>query len=462
MGTESNIVLILPGAEPAEEGPGQDWLSQLGSNLGMVLKRYAGTNLQSLTPESRNSAEALKNASVLVPLLSNAYPDGGKYASFLREAFSAAAPGSLILLITSPVNGSGHPGVPPDTPSVELYENVGGRVRLLDEGETYWSRLLDLAAEIKSAGRGGPDPGMPGKTVFLSQSSGDMSRSREILKRELVEQGYHVVPVSDLLNHEQELKSHIQNLIDRSVLAIHMLGNEYGETVKESGLSLAEMQVLYAGEYLEAIENDPVHASSSVSRLIWIDPGFNPGDRKQEDFLNRLKRDLESLHRTEIVQTPLELFKTLVINKLKNLEREAGPPQTAEGKEGFLYLVHSPDARQEVSELSEGLQSEGIETRMLDYKEDQAALLNEHKQCLKECRGAVVYCGRPDRPWLRSKVLDLLKAPGLGRAHPLHPRMVVTSKKDLLEDYLPPEGIALIREPDLRGVQARIMETLKP
>ena len=303
---------------------------------------------------------------------------------------------------------------------------------------------------------------MPDRTVYLAQSSADMFRNREILKRELVEQGYDVVPVADLSNHASELKSHIQKLVDSSILAIHLLGNEYGEIVNDTGLSMAEMQVLYAGEYLEALENDPVHASKSVSRLIWIDPEFSPRNQNQEDFINRLKKDLEHLHRTEIIQVPVEAFKTLVINKLKNWKKESGPAPAGDGKEGFLYLVHSPDDQNEVVKISEGLQKEGCTTRMLDYDGDQAMLLNDHKQCLKECTGAVVYYGSPNQSWLGSKVLDLLKAPGLGRTSPLQTRLVVAAKKDLLEGYSPPEGITLIRDTSLSGVTSRILETLKP
>ena len=122
MGTTGDIVLIAPGIKEMEGA--QDWLARLGINLERVLKPYAGTGVQSLTPESSNSEEALEKAAVLVPVLNDAYPEEGKYSAFLRTALfrTGAGPRSLIVLKTSPVKAAEQPGISPDTPAVDMYE----------------------------------------------------------------------------------------------------------------------------------------------------------------------------------------------------------------------------------------------------------------------------------------------------------------------------------------------------
>jgi hypothetical protein len=362
---------------------------------------------------------------------------------------------------TSPEKEKKSPTLPPDAASVEMYEISSGQVRLIgEESGTYWSRLLDLAAEIKAIRSTGSGPGTGDKTVYLAQASDDISQNREIIKRELIEHGYGVVPVSDLTGHKADLKSHIQNLADKSMLAIHLLGNTYGEVMKETGLSLAEIQVQIISSYLEAIEKDPVHARKELSRLIWIDPDFNPRDKAQEEFINRLKRNIEHLPRTEIIQIPLESFKTLVINKIQKSHEGPSPAGEEEQKKGFIYLIHSPDDQKEAGEFSAGLEKGGLKTSMLNYEGDQGSLLNDHKHFLTECMGAVIYYGRPKRLWLRSKVMDLLKAPGLGRVHALQTRQVLAAQTDLLEDYSPPQGISVIREPDLSEALVRIVKNM--
>jgi hypothetical protein len=463
MKPENKIVLVSPATDEVQGGPDPAWFEQLESNLDLVLKKYADTGHQSITPESKNALEILGNAGVLIPVWHDSYHASGKYIRFLEKFLAEAGDKSpsLVLLNTSPKKEKMSTALPPDAASVEMYEISSGQVRLIgEESGTYWSRLLDLAAEIKAIRSTGPGPGETDKTVYLAQASGDMSLNREIMKRELVEYGYGVVPVSDLSGHKADLKSHIQNLADKSMLAIHLLGNAYGEVMKETGLSLAETQVQYIGSYLEAIENEPVHARKELSRLIWIDSEFNPRDQAQEEFINRLKQNIENLHRTEIIQTPLELFKTLVINKIQKSHVVAPPAGEEKPAGGFIYLIHSPDDQKEAGELSAGMEKRGLKTSMLDYERDQGSLLNHHKHFLRECAGAVIYYGRPKRQWLRSKVMDLLKAPGLGRDHALQTRQVLAAQTDLLEDYSPPQGISVIREPDLSEALVRIVKNM--
>ncbi|MCK4745508.1 MAG: hypothetical protein KAT15_00655, partial [Bacteroidales bacterium] len=80
---------------------------------------------------------------------------------------------------------------------------------------------------------------------------------------------------------------------------------------------------------------------------------------------------------------------------------------------------------------------------------------------LQACDSAVVYYGNPNRPWLRSKVMDLLKAPGLGRVHSLEARQILAGKKDELEDYSLPGEINITREPDMSKAVSQLLKTLK-
>ena len=176
----------------------------------------------------------------------------------------------------------------------------------------------------------------------------------------------------------------------------------------------------------------------------------------------QLKRNIENLHRTEIIQTPLELFKTLVIGRLRR-ESVLDLRNTIDGQKGekFIYLLHSPDDQQESIELANKLSENGLQIGMLDYGRSQIELLKDHKRHLQECDGAIIYYGNSNRPWLTSKIMDLRKAPGMGRKHELESKQVLAARVDLLEDFILPPDISIIREPDLSKALDKLKKNLK-
>ncbi len=462
-----NIVLVYPGKDKLPNGPGTEWIEQLEANLNLVLKKYSEKPLEILTPGKKIPREIFAGAHGIILLMHVSYTSSEEYLGFLESitAGSSDTRKSCIRIDTSLQDAEKLPEQIADAVSIRLANPGTGESELLGEDSpVYWSRLLDLAAEMEpmTEPQENQGEGQVGDAVYLAQTSADMGSSRNILKRELTEYGFRVLPTVDLKYQKSDLKSTIQSLVDKSRLAIHLIGNTYGEVMKETGYSISEVQIQYITEYLEAIENDPVHASKEINRLIWIDPEFNPLDSQQEEFIMQLKRNIENLHRTEIIQTPLELFKTLIINKLrhKGVEQLRDQGEKEEGKK-YIYLLHSPDDQSESVELVNKLSGNGIHTGMLDYGKPQVELLKDHKMHLQECDGAIVFYGNTNRPWLNSKVMDLLKAPGLGRKHKLESRQVLAAKNDRLEDFSLPAGISLTREPDLSRAVDQLIENLK-
>ncbi len=463
------IVLVSPDKDDLQSGPDSAWMEKLGANLGLVLKKYTGETLQSLSPGSKQAGEAFDKPVFLMVVMHVSYSSSAKYMNFLKKA--AADHGDRIVKLmridTSTAIAEKTPELYANAASVELFTSEEGSDQELwtdEDSDIYWSRLLDLAAEVKALSAPTVRKAVEGtgRMIYLAQAAIDMSRNRDIMRRELLEHGFQVVPDTDLRIQQANLKSHIQNLADKSRMVIHLLGDAYDETMKETGKSLAEIQVQYITEYLEAIENNPVHAEKDLNRLIWIDPDFTPADSKQEEFISQLKRDIESLHRTEIIQNPIELFKTLVIKRLRQRDPGVSTKQQREAAGGrFIYIIHAMDDQVEASELAEGLSKGGIITGMLDYTKEQRGLLNDHKNYLQACYGAIVYYGQKNRAWLQSKVMDLLKAPGLGRSHSLETRQILTGKKDMLEDYVLPAEISITRDPDLPKAVNQLLKNLK-
>jgi len=465
----NKIVLFSPGKDNLQSGPDSAWLEQLGANLDLVLKKYTDEKLRIISPGSKEAADSLAGPVSLILLMHGSYGSSEEFIEFLDKTAEESRDniGKLIRIDTSSEIAENTPELFTNAPSIELFdssEDADESQWLGQEATVYWSRLLDLAAEVTTLNEPTTDPAdkVAGNMIYLAQASADMGRNRNILKRELIEHGFRVVPASDLKTYKTNIKSQIQSLVDQSRLAIHLLGNAYGEVLKEVGYSLAEVQIQYITEYLEAIENDPVHSEKELNRLIWIDPEFNPVDSQQEEFINQLKRNIENLHRTEIIQTPIELFKTLIIRRLRQKDSAvaiADMPEETRGR--FVYLIHSPDDQDEAAELAKGLLKGGLNTGMLDYNNNQRNLLNDHKAFLQACVGAIIYYGNSNRPWLQSKVMDLLKAPGMGRKSIFETRQILAGKDDVLEDFSLPDEISVVRESDITSAVNQLLKTLK-
>jgi len=465
----NKIVLLSPGKDNLQSGPDSAWLEQLGTNLDLVLKKYTDEKLRIISAQSKEAADLLAGPVFLILLMHGSYVSSSEFIEFLDKAAEESRDNivKLIRIDTSSEIAENTPELFANAPSIELFDSNEDQDEsqwLGQEASVYWSRLLDLAAEVTSLTEPKTDPEnkVAGNMIYLAQVSADMGRNRNILKRELIEHGFRVGPFTDLKSYKTDLKSQIQSLVDQSRLAIHLLGNAYGEAIKEVGYSLAEVQIQYITEYLEAIDNDPVHAEKDLTRLIWIDPDFNPVDSQQEEFINQLKRNIENLHRTEIIQTPIELFKTLLIRRLRQKDSAvsvADMPEETRGR--FVYLIHSPDDQDVAAELAKGLLKGGLNTGMLDYTNNQRNLLNDHKAFLQTCVGAVVYYGNSNRPWLQAKVMDLLKAPGMGRTSKLESRQILAGKEDVLEDFSLPNEISVTRESDISSAVNQLLKTLK-
>jgi len=460
-------LLVRPGKDKLTDGPDSGWIEQLEANLNLVLQKYAREPLISFQQGSKISKEILLESLNVILLTHVSYTSSEDYLSFLKGIADVGGNSNhnYIRIDTSLQDTEKLPEAFADAVSIIFADsNTGEREWIDEKSPVYWSRLLDLAAEIDPVGKTQlkQGEGQAGDIVYLAQTAADMGTSRNILKRELTEYGFRILPSVDLKYQQSDLKSNIQSQVDKSRLTIHLLGNIYGKTMKDTGYSISEVQIQYITEYLEAIENDPVHASKEINRLIWIDPEFNPVDSQQEEFIIKLKRNIENLHRTEIIQTPLELFKTLVIRRLrKETVRDLRDPGGEQSGLKFIYLLHSPDDQQESIVLAKKLSENGLQIGMLDYGRSQLELLKDHKRHLQECEGAIIYYGNSNRAWLNSKVMDLRKAPGMGRKHRLETKQVLAAKKDMLEDFNLPPDISIIREPDLSKAFDQLKKNLK-
>ncbi len=296
--------------------------------------------------------------------------------------------------------------------------------------KTYWLSLVDLAYHIYYVVSDQERVVDSGRTVYLAETTPDQSPYRNIIKRELESHGFKVLPSSPLNVNSNEIENEIKNYLKQSSLAIHIMGEQYGNHIGVSEYSLPEIQNMVAAEYCE--ENNKKEAFIPFERLIWISPILNVQDEKQKVYLSQLKKDIDSLSDAEIVQTPLAVFKSIAYNKanqdINNLKRKLA--QKANNQKKSVYLVHGKEDLQAVAPLKDWVTKNGLDLIPSIFEGDQFDLVHKHRNNLAQCDGVIIYYAHYNEQWVRIKLRDLIKAPGFGRKSPLDTTAIYMGLED--------------------------------
>ena len=115
------------------------------------------------------------------------------------------------------------------------------------------------------------------------------------------------------------------------------------------------------------------------------------------------------------------------LRALEKLNPAPKPVPAAEGDLRSVYLVCDDRDAEDVAPLEEVLFNEGFEVIPTLPAEDTQQLAQYHRESLVNCDAALVYYGRANQMWLRSKLWDLQKAQGWGREAPMLAKAVYVS-----------------------------------
>jgi hypothetical protein len=322
---------------------------------------------------------------------------------------------------------------------VELSQRPGSEAE-----QDYWARLEDLAYDVHAQleallGRGASaDPesvAAPagGKTVFLAESTSDISSERDRLRRELLQQGHRVLPDRVLPLVAAPLEEAVREFLNEADLAVHPVGAYYGVVPEGGSESIAEMQNRLSVE---------VAGERRLPRVVWIPPGLEAVESKQAEFVRRLESDAETQGGADVVRSLLEHLKAELEAKLAAQEPEV---QAAASEQTRIYVVGQEDDLEGHQAALDHLHDAGFELILPAFEGDPSALHRDHIDSLVFCSAVLILYGQADELWLRAKLRDLAKAPGYGRESPFRATAVYVA---------PPETAAKKR---FRTHEARVL-----
>jgi len=283
----------------------------------------------------------------------------------------------------------------------------------------YWTVLRRLAWDMSTllaVVKDTPGPitqglqGGPKKFIYLAETTSDLTQERELVRDELFQRGYGVVPEEKLpLGELKETEEAIQKALGKSVLSVHLIGKRYGSTPEDDPRSIVSIQEEMAAQISAK--------DASYSRLLWMPqglmtPALEVSDERQKNFITALQNRISA--GGELLQTSIEDLKTRIVEKLSP-PAKAATKTNGRSKLKQVYLICENRDRTLVRPIKEYLFKQNLEVITWLDGEAGATLMDYHHKNLRECDAALVYFGNGDEPWVRKNLEDLEKAYGYGR-----------------------------------------------
>lgn len=421
---------------------------RLAQLLGKQAKVWRDPKLQGNDVFAEALVDKLPATALLVSVLSPRYVRSEWCTRELQEFLRAsertggvqvADKVRVFKVVKTPIPLEEHPSELQKVLGYEFYtiEAATGRARELSQSAApevqrqYWARLDDLAHDIADllkvleSGAGGNGHALPAaearEAVYLAETSYDLQQERDAVKRELLDQGFAVLPDRPLPLVASELTAFVRDQLARCRASVHLVGHSYGVVPDGGTESLVSLQSEMAVERSRA--------SAEFSRLVWMPPDLAPEDERQRGFVDALHTDARIQAGGDLLETSLEDFKTVLVRRLRPREEEpAAPPREASGDELVrVYLVHDQRDVEATAGLVDHLFDRGFEVITPVFEGDEAQVRRDHEESLVLCDAVLLYWGQANELWLRRKLREIQKSAGFGRDAPFRGKAILVA-----------------------------------
>ncbi|MCP4657265.1 MAG: hypothetical protein GY856_17790, partial [bacterium] len=397
----------------AEGRPG--WVSHLGDALRFRLGQLLGeepTIWDAPRSSDDSAGERLSARTLLIPILSPRYVACERCAGELREfagTFENSAAGRIFKIVKSPISQAQQPAMLREILGYEFFatDPETGETRELGPyagGVTdrrYWAQVEDLACDVfQTVERPGSGARAGGETIYLAETTSDLREGRELIRRELRQRGYRVLPERPLPAAAAELEAQVREELAGCRLSIHPVGRSYGEVPEGAVESLVALQNELA------IERG---AEGGFSRLIWMPQGLKTVDERQRQLIDRMYRDSRIEVGSDLLETSLEPLKGAIFAALAAARGRPHEPSRDVGSEQQLpcvFLVCDQRDAAAIEPLRSHLASRGFEVFRPSFEGDEGEVRLDLESKLRLCDAVLVWWGAGSERWLDGKLLE--------------------------------------------------------
>lgn len=456
---EQDIIINYTEKDNQPENGKNGWVTDFARFLEIMLTQVLGKNPNIIlkSEDSSLSAAELKNTGILISILSQHFINSNRCLEAIDE-FSknnqSATTKRLFKVLKTKVDYDEQPLKLKDGLAYELFDldyDSGDSVIFDDyfgpaAENVYWMKMVDLAYDVHESllllqetdKQDKVKPLYKRETIFLAETGQDLNVQRNVIRRELQRHGYRVLPDHMLPRDVKSAEKVINEVLTESIMSVHLIGNSYGDIPVGGDRSIVDMENKMAAQ---KVHDNP--SGRKLQRLIWINPHQETSSDQQKTFIENIQRDLTGLEAAEIFQIPLEDFKNTLREELfderagmDNLEKEV----SLDDKKLNVYLIYDQLDDAEAKIVSKELIKAGLNVIHPEFNENVLMLRKMHNEKLRLFDVGIVFKGRVNDNWVRMKLLDLLKAPGLGRRKPILGKAVIGGMgidmpKELYEDF---------------------------
>lgn len=285
------------------------------------------------------------------------------------------------------------------------------KIEDLFNSQEFWLKMFDLSYDIITNQTIDEKETKTG--IFLTEASPDLVYEKAALKRELIHMGYKVIDTSQLYNTQQELETITNSGLNQATLIIQLIGGS-------SGVKIETNDVIMLQHDLTAKH---CHDHPEKTRLIWIPKNLVYTNREQRIEVEKIKADNHGLSGAEIVQTPFEMLKSIVHNRLQKTNSK--PKTTLDAVESSTYVIYEMDQSKGAESLIRELKSKNHKIIEPIKSNNKRTLLKHHRESLLDCTSIIIYFSNSNTDWLISKHKDIIKAAGLGRLSPIKNKIII-------------------------------------
>ena len=334
--------------------------------------------------------------------------------------------------------------------------------------KTYWMRLYDIAYDIRKvmdnlknveSGIANISNELNSINIYLSEVGSDLITQRDALKRELLRNGYRVLPGKNMPKDLGAIMKLVKDDLASSNMSIHLIGSDPGK-IHGSNVSILEIQNRLATKYFNELSKKDARTSLNLGRVIWVSPGLSNISVKQKLFIENLKKDSDSQRMADLLETTIEELKAFLNDKIQNGIKQHNRifrrKKPAKGQ--IIYLIHDNPEAGKSGKIEDYLEKKGYEVVTSSFTGNPGKIRNKHNNKLRMCDAALIYYDKENAEWIKRIQIDLLKSLGLGRNKPISPKTIIIENELQLDDSLVIEKSTLI----LQSHNRTISEVMKP
>jgi hypothetical protein len=432
MNPETDI-LIISGSEKETSPEG---LKTFLGLLEVMLKKVTGIIPAFRFISGTNPMEIagqVKETDIVLSLVYPALIEAGNFmltfSAVMDKTLSRGADGSengLVILFT---DQNSPPVMPELLPGIRMKYDLGLINSLAKDksgNKDVYDCLLDMAygiriykerRQVKKEEKGRP-------AIYLAETTPDALHYQQALKNELETLGFRILSPGVISHNADKLSATIKDLLSKSFLSLHLVGRSYGQEVEGTGKSLAEFQIQIAAEFTSI--NKQEEQSAPLRRMIWIMPSGKNNEPKQEKVISYIKQESRLFQNSELLETPFESLKTYVHKFLIEHFINSRSASAYKNEKSNVFVIFEKAVSENIKPLLDWLDQQNLSYCHPIFNAGPEETMPYYRRMLASCKSVLVYYSGDNQVWLKTKVNDILKAPGYGRNEPFQSRILFT------------------------------------